>query len=137
MTASPRTTSVAPTEAERERERKATELEARQARKLRRAVIAASIFAVMTAVGWGIAIWQNGVVEQGAILEKFRHIADQSGTETGRGDAGTGLLLALEALPDKNSEESRRQDPSTLARRRRQSRAGPALAAREEGAQRS
>ena len=93
-------------EAEREREREATELEARQARKLRRAVIAASIFAVMTAVGWGIAIWQNEVVEQGAILEKFRHIADQSSTETGRGDAGTGLLLALEALPDKNSEDA-------------------------------
>ena len=43
-------------EAERERDEQATELEARQARKLRRAVIAASIFAVMTAVGgWGFA----------------------------------------------------------------------------------
>ena len=52
-------------EAKREREREATELEARQARKLRRAVIAASIFAVDSG-RMGDRDLQNEVVEQGA-----------------------------------------------------------------------
>lgn len=93
-------------DAERERVQKATELEARQARKLRRAVIAASLFAVIAIGGWYFAYSQSKVIEQGAILEKFRHIAEQSMTETEQGDAGTGLLLALEALPDHSSEDS-------------------------------
>ena len=50
-------------EAERERVRQATELEARQARKLRRAVIAAGLLAVMAGVGWGFAFWQKNNAE--------------------------------------------------------------------------
>jgi WD40 repeat protein/tetratricopeptide (TPR) repeat protein len=96
-------------EAERERVREATEQEARQARKLRRAVIAASVFAVMTAAGGLYALWEKGNAEaakEEARLTQLKYLAGLSNQETEQGDAGTGLLLALEALPDKNSDNS-------------------------------
>ena len=95
-------------EAERERVRQATELEARQARKLRRAVIAAGFLAVTAVGGWVFAYSQRKEAEaakQDALLTQLKFLADLSSRETEQGDAGTGLLLALEALPDRKSED--------------------------------
>ena len=89
-------------EAERERVRQATEREARQARKLRRAVIAAGLLAVTAGFGWWFAFEEKN----NARLTQLKFLADLSSRETEQGDAGTGLLLALEALPDRNSEDA-------------------------------
>jgi WD40 repeat protein/tetratricopeptide (TPR) repeat protein len=89
-------------EAERERVRQATELEARQARRLRLAVMAVGLLLVVAGFGWWAAFEQKN----NARLTQLKFLADLSGRETEQGDAGTGLLLALEALPDGNSEDA-------------------------------
>jgi WD40 repeat protein/tetratricopeptide (TPR) repeat protein len=107
-------------EAEREHRREIAELQAGRARARLFGMIAAGVLFVIAAAAGTYAWFQADAADrarQEAVRTQMKFLADLSRQETEQGDPGTGLLLALEALPDAASDDAeiRNRQPLALA----------------------